>query len=181
MAARTLPSATVDPMVAVRLVLGVARLGEADLAGWWSSHGMNSSVAFALAGFPRTSRIVGAELALLSAERRHRQVLPRETAIHLFSSRLPFFAWTSAYMAEQKSNGGSPLVSALVGWKTMEAARAQLGKWCDDVAVAPYQATTVSAAELDDPDVQAALLIDFVGGYITIQGDLAVPYVDLVR
>jgi hypothetical protein len=29
---------------AVELVLGVARLGEADLAGWWGSHGMDRVV-----------------------------------------------------------------------------------------------------------------------------------------
>jgi len=44
---------TVDS--AVRLVLGVARLGEADLRGWWSCHGLDKVGSFVLKrAFPRT-------------------------------------------------------------------------------------------------------------------------------
>ena len=39
----------------VRLVLEVARLGEADLRGWWSSHGLDREGSFVLKrAFPRT-------------------------------------------------------------------------------------------------------------------------------
>jgi len=50
----------IEPPLAVRVMLGVARLGEAGLRGWWSSQGMNAEVRFALAGFRRTSTAVGA-------------------------------------------------------------------------------------------------------------------------
>lgn len=118
--------ATVEPADAVRLVLGVARLGEADLTGWWSSQGLNPGVRFALAGFRRTGRVVGAELALLSATRRHRQLLPRTNAVHLFSPHLPYLGWTQAYLAELKSTGPSALLDELSTWVTVEAAVAAL-------------------------------------------------------
>lgn len=116
----------VEPADAIRLVLGVARLGEADLAGWWSSQGLNPAVRFALAGFRRTGRVMGAELALLSATRRHRQILPRPKAVHLFSPHLPYLGWTQAYLAELKSTGPSALIDELSTRVTVEAAVAAL-------------------------------------------------------
>ncbi|MGH9155784.1 MAG: BrxE family protein [Acidimicrobiales bacterium] len=115
-------SPAVEPAVAIRLVLGVARLGEADLAGWWSSQGLNPAVRFALAGFRRTGQVVGAQLALLSAERRHRQLLARANAIHLFSPNLPYLGWAQAELAEMKSAGPSGLLDELASWSSVEQA-----------------------------------------------------------
>lgn len=122
--------ATVEPADAIRLVLGVARLGEAHLAGWWSSQGLNPAVSFALAGFRRTGRVVGAELALLSATRRHRQLLPRTNAVHLFSPHLPYLGWAQACLAELKSTGPSALLDELSTWVTVEAATNALHEAC---------------------------------------------------
>lgn len=123
------PHSTVEPALGIRLVLGVARLGEADLAGWWSSQGLNPAVRFALAGFRRTGKVLGAELALLSAERRHRQLLPRASAVHLFSPHLPYLGWAQADLAEQKSAGPSALLDELSAWSTAEEAVAALRAW----------------------------------------------------
>lgn len=117
---------TVEPALGIRLVLGVARLGEADLAGWWSSQGLNPAVRFALAGFRRTGKVLGAELALLSAERRHRQLLPRASAVHMFSPHVPYLGWAQADLAEQKSAGPSPFLDELSAWSTVEEAVAAL-------------------------------------------------------
>jgi len=170
----------IEPTLAVRLVLGVARLGEADLEGWWSSQGMNPAVRFTLAGFRRTSKVVGAELAVLSARRRHRQILPRDTAVHLFSPYLPFAGWTRAYLAEQKTSGESRVIDELLGWTTSDTARSQLRAWLEAVEPPARQGASVSAAELKNSTVTAGLLVRFAQSYITQQGDLSVPYVDLV-
>ena len=46
----------------VRMVLGVARLGEADLRGWWTCHGLDRAGSFVLGrAFPRTSGLIGEE------------------------------------------------------------------------------------------------------------------------
>ncbi len=172
-------SRDVDSMAAIRLVLGVARLGEADLAGWWSSQGLNSAVEFALAGFRRTSLIVGAELALLSAIRRHEQVLPRQNAVHLFSSHLPFSHWTRAHLAELKSTGASELVDELRAWTTVEQADQRLSEWIEASASATDLRSTVTADELAIPETRAALLVHLAAGYLDQSGQLDIPYIDL--
>lgn len=173
------PSYDVESMVAIRLVLGVARLGEADLAGWWSSQGLNTAVKFALAGFRRTSSIVGAELALLSAIRRHQQVLPRTNAIHLFSPHLPFTQWAQAHLAELKSIGTSDLVDELRAWTTVEQARQKLSEWIRAVRPEVQMRSTVTADELNAPETRTALLAHLAGGYLDQSGQLDIPYVDL--
>lgn len=172
---------TIEPTLAVRLVLGVARLGEADLAGWWSSQGMNPAVHFTLAGFRRTSKVVGAELTVLSATRRHRQILPRETAVHLFSPYLPFAGWTRAYLAEQKTSGDSPVIDELRGWLTVDVARSQLRGWLAEVEPPIREGASVHAAQLHDPIVAAGLLARFIENYVAQHGALSIPYVDLVQ
>ncbi len=177
---KALTPARLEPSLAVRLVLGVARLGEADLEGWWSSQGMNPAVRFALAGFRRTSKVVGAELAVLSATRRHHQILPRDTAIHLFSPYLPFGGWTRAYLREQKTSGESPIIDELLEWGMSETARLGLAGWLAEVQGQASDGASVRAAELQNPAVTAGLLIRFTESYMTQQGELSVPYVDLV-
>lgn len=175
----TLPTA-VKPTLAVRIVLGVARLGEADLEGWWSSQGMNPAVRFTLAGFRRTAKVVGAELALLSATRRHRQIIPRDSAVHLFSPYLPFAGWARAYLAEQKTSGESPIIDELLGWSTADVARSQLQEWGAEVTLAAHDGASVRPAELHEPAVLGGLLVRFTQSYVVQRGELSVPYVDLV-
>lgn len=170
----------VEPTVGIRLVLGVARLGEADLAGWWSSQGMNPAVQFALAGFRRTGSIVGAELALLSAVRRHHQVLPRANAVYLFSPHLPFERWARVYLAELKSDGGSELLDELRTWETAQQAIDRLSAWISELE-AGERREVVSPDELATSQVRDDLLVQLASGYRAQVGDLSVPYVDLAR
>lgn len=171
----------IEPATALRLVLGVARLGEADLQGWWSSQGMNPAVGYALAGFRRTSKVLGAELAVLSATRRHLQILPRVTAVHLFSPYLPFAGWTRAYLSEQKALRACPIIDELQSWTTIETAQIGLRAWRGAVDVPVHRGESVHADELQEPEITAGLLVRFVDNYIAQQGDLAIPYVDFVR
>jgi hypothetical protein len=140
---------------------------------------MNPAVGFALAGFRRTAAVVGAELALLSATRRHRQVLPRPTAVHLFSPHLPFAGWTRAHLAEQKTSNGRTLIHDLRAWKTVEAGRDQLVDWISALKSPPHEGDVVRPVDLGKSAVGAALLARFTQGYVTQHGELAVPYVDL--
>ena len=172
----------IESTVGIRLLLGVARLGEADLAAWWSSQGLNPATRFALAGFRRTGSIVGAELALLSAVRRHHQVLPRLNAVHLFSPRLPFARWTQAHLAELKSIGTSELIDELRTWTTVEDAGQRLTDWIDAVTPAMAIGATVTPHELDSPETRVSLLAQLAARYVDQAGragQLDIPYVDL--
>jgi hypothetical protein len=88
-----------------RLVLGVARLGEQDLTGWWGSHGLDRAGSYVLArSFRRTWRSAALELDIEAAARRHDDATAgRTTALHLFSDELPFRRWATAWLAEQKT------------------------------------------------------------------------------
>lgn len=103
----------------VELVLGVARLGEADLAGWWGSHGLDRVGQYVLSRtFRRSWGTVALELDVLSATHRHRESLGgRQTALHLFCDELPFRRWASTWLAEQKTSAEPPrLHDELKGW-----------------------------------------------------------------
>ena len=64
------PDAELSSVVVRTLV--IARLGEADHHGWWRSNGASSTGAYVLEDrFPRTRRVLGLEIALVAAERRH--------------------------------------------------------------------------------------------------------------
>ena len=118
-----------------RLLLGVARLGDRDLRGWWRSSAMDVDVGrFVLHNtFPRTGRLAAAELLVLSATRRHRQVLDRPNALHLFSERLHFARWTQAWLAEQKTAGASTVIDELESWSDVETATSSLRRWIGDL------------------------------------------------
>ncbi len=89
----------------VKLVLGIARLGEADLTGWWSTHGLDRVGRYVLErSFRRTWRPAALELDVESAKRRHDDATAgRRTMFHLFSDELPFRRWTTSWLAEQKT------------------------------------------------------------------------------
>lgn len=119
-------------MEGAQLLLGVARLGDGDLRGWWNSSALDPDVGQYIvpAIFPRTGRVAAAQLLLLSAARRHRQAVPRANAVHLFSDRLPFHRWTWNWLAEQKTRSETdPLIDQLEQWRDDAAAAAQLAEW----------------------------------------------------
>jgi hypothetical protein len=118
----------------VALLLGVARLGEASLLGWWRAHGLDQSGAFVLSGsFPRTWRCAALELDLASAARRHQELLPRPGALHLFSDGLPYRRLAAAWLAERKTTGPSPLIDVLTDWDVSSGTVA-LAEWADATA-----------------------------------------------
>ena len=105
---------TVNTADTIRLVLGVARLGENDLQGWWQGHAMDRTGQYVLSGmFRRTWRSAALELDMAAATRMHNELLRRPTALHLFSDLLPFRRWAVSWLAEQKTSEDThPLLSS---------------------------------------------------------------------
>src|SRR5680860_350034 len=88
----------------VRLVLGVARLGENDLRGWWRGHALDDTGQYVLSSmFRRTWRPAALQLDISVAARMHDELLGRSTALHLFSDLLPCRRWATGWLAEQKT------------------------------------------------------------------------------
>lgn len=173
----------------IRLVLGVARLGELDLAGWWGAHGLDRAGSYVLArAFKRTWRSAALELDVLSAARRHDDALAgRRTALHLFADELPFRRWSASWLAEQKTAAEpSSLFDELAGWD-LEQAYSAIRDWAGAVPTVEVigdglRLGALSAVELADPDalISTARLLAATYAGIDASGFRA-PYFDLVE
>lgn len=158
----------------VRLLLGIARLGEADLLGWWRSRGLTEAGEYVLGGaLPRTWAWSALEGDVLSAAERHEEVLGRPTVLHLFSDRLPVKRWTLGWLREQKVAGSTDgFLSRIRGW-SRETARRDIAEWA---AIPPPEGEVLAEGlrlgSLSERDLQAA---DRVEGVIRV---LAAAYVD---
>jgi len=170
----------------VRLVLGVARLGEADLQGWWSTHGLDRAGRYVLArAFRRTWRSAALELDLESAARRHSDATAgRRNALHLFSDELPFRRWSASWLAEQKTAlEPSGLFDQLASWD-LETARETIADW----AGSPPRAEVVgeglllgalTPAETEATDALAATARLLAAAYPAMDDQFRVPYFEL--
>jgi hypothetical protein len=110
-----------SPLIVPALV--VARLGEADHRGWWRSNGASPTGAFVLEHrFPRTHRVLGLEIALVAAERRHREEFgDQDGFVHLFSSVLGAARLVRAWLAERKTESAEvELIAELHSASTAE-------------------------------------------------------------
>jgi hypothetical protein len=176
---------TTTAETAVRLLLGVARLGEADLAGWWNSHGLDRAGRFVLArSFRRTWRSAALELDVRSAARRHDDALDsRRTALHLFSDELPFRRWAMSWLAEEKTaDESSEFFDELAGW-TFDDARRSLTAWAGqpprgEAIGRGYRLGELSSPELDDSDLLLSTARLLTASYVALDGFRA-PYFDL--
>ena len=174
---------------AVRLVLGVARLGELDLRGWWNCHGLDRAGNFVLGRtFPRTSRLVGLELDVLSARRRHEDALAgRSTALHLFSDGLPFRRWASAWLSAQKTASSTdPFLDELAGWDTGRAVAWLVEQAGESEPGAEAIADGLRLGQVSQSDLKDGLKLQSVerrlaAAYAGLGGDFKAPYFDLAR
>jgi len=171
----------------VRLVLGVARLGEADLRGWWNCHGLDRVGSYVLSrALPRTWRSAGLELDVLSAQRRHEDALSgRASALHLFSDELPFRRWASAWLAEQKTaTDVDDLLTELERWDD-GTARRRLGEWAGEPGPGEVLGDglllgRVARPDSDDEAASALLARRLAASYVGLDGTFRAPYFDLV-
>ena len=171
----------------VRLVLGVARLGEADLMNWWNCHGLDSVGSFVLKRtLPQTWRSAALELDLLSARRRHDDALSaRKTALHLFSDELPYRRWTSAWLSEQKTAPGvDDLFDELGGWEG-DTATERLREWAGgpeagEVLGDGLLLGRVPMPGLDDMATLEAIARRLASSYLGLDGLFKAPYFDRI-
>jgi hypothetical protein len=173
----------------VRLVLGVARLGENDLRGWWKGHAIDRTGQYVLSSmFRRTWKPAALELDLTAASRMHQELLGRSTAVHFFSDLLPFRRWASGWLAEQKTAPEpDPILDTLQRW-IGDNSTETLRSWCGAVEPPPAEPLgdglllgRLTAAEVDDPATlhQTARLLAIA--YLDQTGPLKPPYFDLAR
>jgi hypothetical protein len=170
----------------IALALGVARLGEVELRGWWRSHGLGRAGRYVLrdAFRWRTATATGLELDLLSASRRQEQILDRPTALHLFSDWLPFRRMSLAWLAEHKTDGLSPFLERLAAWD-LDRAIADLADWA---AGTPRSGEplgpglllgSLTRSELEDEVTMQGVAKLLCAAYIDQGQDLRPPYFDL--
>lgn len=175
-----------DVDAAVLLVLGVARLGETDIAGWWSSHGLDRAGRFVLGrAFRRTWRSVALELDIEAAARRHKDATAgRRTALHLFSDELPFRRWAISWLAEQKTAvPPSQVFDKLAAWDLATARAMILERTGDppkaEVVGEGLRLGAVMKVEIEDSATLTSVARLLTATYLTIDGPFRVPYFDL--
>jgi hypothetical protein len=173
----------------VRLALGVARLGENDLRGWWQGHALDRTGRYVLSGmFRRTWRPAALELDIAAATLIHNDVLGRPTALHLFSALLPFRRWATSWLAEQKTAPDpDPLLDTLEGW-TAQTSSDGLSAWIGEAELPEAEPLgeglllgRLNAIELADPALIPWVARALAASYLDQTGQLRPPYFDLAR
>lgn len=173
----------------VRLVLGVARLGENDLRGWWQGHALDGTGQYVLSSmFRRTWRPAALQLDISAAARMHDELLGRSTALHLFSDLLPFRRWATGWLAERKTTDTASNLLANLEALTADQAVSTLQEFSGGIEPPAGEALgnglllgRLSSADLDDPAMllQTARLLG--ASYRDQTGALRPPYFDLAR
>jgi hypothetical protein len=178
-----------DIIETVRLVLGVARLGERDFRGWWRGHALDRTGQYVLSSmFRRTWRPAALQLDVSAAARLHDELLGRATALHLFSDGLPFRRWTLGWLAEQKTaDDGRDLLTSLESWNE-DQLMSNLGEWCGLMEPRPGEPLgngillgQLEARELDEAGMLMTIARYLCRSYLDQPEDLRPPYFDLVR
>lgn len=171
----------------VRITLAVARLGDADLFGWWRSRSYTPAGQYVLGtALPRTWLVSALEGSLLSAALRHAELLTRPSAVHLFSSHLPALRWALGWLREQKVSGGmNGLIAELRGWDQTSARRA-LAEWArvppppGETLAQERRMGTLRASDLAEPEGILRVVQALAAGY-TDQGEtVRLPCFELV-
>ena len=177
---------SVDTDEAIRLLLGVARLGEQPLRGWWRSQGLGKGGVYVLSkSFPRTYRSAALEMDVLSAAHRHDDLLERPTALHLFSSAFPFRRWAEAWLAEQKTLELDPLLDEIAGWD-LDNALTSLRAWAGESPGGEMVGEGLLLGQLTQPDLDddnqlLAFARLLTAAYLDQDDGLCPPYFDLKR
>jgi hypothetical protein len=180
---------TPDILDAIRLVLGVARLGENDLRGWWSGHALDRTGEYVLSSmFRRTWRPAALQLDISAAARMHDELLGRSTALHVFSDGLPFRRWATGWLGEQKTaEGVADLLTTLEMW-TADQAIETLRSWSGGIDSLEGESLgnglllgRLSSADLEDQGVLLQSARHLCVSYLDQTGALRPPYFDLAR
>lgn len=170
----------------MRGILGVSRLGDADLRGWWSTHGLDDIGEYVLPDlFPRTWRVAAVQLSVESAVKRHRDFLPdRSNLVHLFSEGLGLLGASREWTAELKTGGDESLLDELQGWRTVDAAESDLRECFGsspggDRTARSLRIGVIRRDDLRDHEQRSAVIRMLVASYIGQESDLVIPYFDI--
>lgn len=172
----------VASLIAPALV--VARLGEADHHAWWGSNGASPTGAFVLEDrFPRTRRILGLEIALVAAERRHYEEFGAQADfVHLFSAGLGAARLARAWLAERKTESDEAELVGLLhsgGTSDLEALLPEpLGPGPDSTFGSRSRIGEIPAGQLDDPASRRTVVQRLARVFLDARGTL--PYFELV-
>ncbi len=170
----------------IKLVLGISRLGEDGLRGWWRSHGLGKGGQYVLGkSFPRTGRAAALELDILSAAHRHDDLLERSTALHLFSSAFPYRRWAEAWLSEQKTLPADSLFDELTNWDLDDALK-ELRLWAGDSPGGELIGEglllgQLTQAEMANDDAMLSYARLLAAAYLDQEASLRPPYFDLKR
>ena len=180
---------TPDIRDVIRLVLGIARLGENDLRGWWNGHALDRTGEYVLSSmFRRTWRSGALQLDVSAATRMHDELLGRSTALHMFSDGLPFRRWATGWLGEQKtSERDTDLVTTLETWSA-DQANSTLRAWSGGIDLPGGEVLgnglllgRLSSADLEDPGGLLQTARQLCLSYVDQTGALRPPYFDLAR
>ncbi|MHB8660003.1 MAG: BrxE family protein [Solirubrobacteraceae bacterium] len=180
---------TPDIRDVIRLVLGIARLGENDLRGWWNGHALDRTGQYVLSSmFRRTWRSGALQLDVSAATRMHDELLGRSTALHMFSDGLPFRRWATGWLGEQKTKEGvADLLTTLETWSA-DQAMSTLRSWSGGIESPEGESLgnglllgRLSSADLEDHGVLLQTARRLSVSYLGQTGVLRPPYFDLAR
>lgn len=163
----------------------VSRLGDTDMRGWWRSHGMDATGEYVLADlFPKTWEVAGAEISVLSAAKRHHDVLPqRRNVVHLFGEPFPAFREATAWLAELKTGGSGALLGALRSLTATDA-KSELTALLGESPSGERIGDTIRLGALSSDALADRRSLETAGralaaAYVAQESNLCVPYFDL--
>ena len=165
----------------VRTVLLVARLGEADRRSWWGTRSFGAAGRVVLKQrLPRTWRMAAAELDIAAARNRHDEVIERRNAVHLFSDNWPVRRWTSAWVAEQKTeNLPDACFQTLETISAADIAEALRGPDLKTaISGTAVRLGTIDRAAIDFPHELTASVSLLAAAYAEMDG-FTVPYLEV--
>lgn len=170
----------------VKLLIGISRLGETDLFGWWGSRALSEAGEYVLgSAFPRTWAWTALEGSLLSAARRHEESFSRKTAIHLFSDQLPAKRWALGWLREQKLERSTDGILAMLRQWDKESACQEISKWAaveppaGEILAERRRLGSVSRDDLQDPQQIERLIRYLAAAYVDRPEEFHFPYFDL--
>lgn len=174
-------------MDVIRLVLGVARLGDVDLLGWWHSHSYTPAGNYVLGNaLPRTWLLSALEGSVLSAAARHREAFSRPTAVHLFSGHLPALNWALGWLRAQKVAGeANGLIDELRVWDRASGPRT-LAAWAGvasprgEILVQERRLGTLHRGDLARPEERERVIRILAACYADQGEDLRFPCFELI-
>jgi hypothetical protein len=177
-----------EALLEVDLVLSVSRLGDADLAGWWSSHGLSEVGEYVLSDlFPNTWRSSALQLSMFSAAKRHIDFLPdRSNIVHLFSARLGAAPRAQEFLAELKTGGDEQILNNLQGWRDRDVAESTLnhiaGPKPEGERIGNALRLGVLASNtFSDPEQRLSATRLLAASFIGQTEELLIPYFDVVQ